>query len=188
MALQQSEKEKEEFRQDLQKQLEAHQSDILDVKQYKEKAQEYNAEKSKMEDTRGFFIMVLFFLAVIFYGVVVLFWDEGGQDLSPFQLFPFVLMATLVLSPVVWSIRILNRNINKLWALREDAYTNFILTSLINAGSDKDSEIKKKLIAEYFDHHDKRGSAQLVMDGERGEKRDNDVVKLFQNVLHKKEE
>ena len=190
MALQQSENEKEEFRQDLQKQLEAHQSDILDVGQYREKAQGYNAEKSKMEDTRGFFIMVLFFLAVIFYGVAVALWFlfNKGDELNHFHLFPFVLMATLVLSPVVWFIRILNRNINKVWALRENAYTNSILTLLINAGSDKDSEDKKKLIAKYFDHHDKRGSAQLIMDGERGEKRDNDAINMLQNVFHKKEE
>ena len=190
VALQQSEKEKEEFRQELKKQLEAHQSDILDVKQYKEKAQDYNAEKSKMEEKRDKRISLLFILAIAFYGGAAALWFlfNKGDELNPFHLFPFVLMATLVLSPVVWSIRILNRNINKVWALRENAYTNSILTSLINTGSDKDSDAKKKLVAEYFDHHDKRGSAQLIMEGERDEKRDNDAIKLFQNVFHKKEE
>ena len=179
----------EEFKQELQKQLKAHQSDILDVEQYKEKAQEYNAEKSKMEEERDTRIRWLFILAIAFYGGAAVFWlFNKGEGLNPFHLFPFILLATLMLSPVVWSIRILNRNINKIWALRENAYTNSILTLLINTGSDKDSEVRKKLTAEYFDHHDKRGSAQLIMEGERGKKRDNDAIKLLQNVFHKKEE
>ena len=179
----------EEFKQELQKQLKAHQSDILDVQQYKEKAQEYNAEKSKMEKRRNGVIVVLFIFAFVFYGGAAALWFfNKGDELDSFQLFPFVFMVTLVLSPVVWFIRILNRNINKIWALRENAYTNSILTLLINTGSDKDSEVRKKLTAEYFDHHDKRGSAQLIMDGERGKKRDNDVVKMFPNFPIKKDE
>ncbi|MGI9348069.1 MAG: hypothetical protein ACR2PV_08780, partial [Gammaproteobacteria bacterium] len=117
-----------------------------------------------MEKTRNEAIVVLFIFAFVFYGVAAALWFfTKGDKLNPFHLFPFILLPTLVLSPVVWFIRILNRNINKIWALRENAYTNSILTLLINAGSDKDSDAKKKLIAEYFDHHDKRGSAQLVI-------------------------
>ena len=71
-----------------------------------------------------------------------------------------------MLSPLVWYLRMLNRDKQRYLVLREDARANLTLARIIKSS---DSDIRKKLSAKLFDHHDKRGSANLIADWNRAD-------------------
>ena len=97
----------------------------------------------------------------------------GASTLPLLGLLPFILMATLILSPVAWYIRILNRRIEKLWALEEHSYSNYQLVTQLVTAKDGDPDIKKELLKKFFDHHDKRGSSHLIADWDRPTEKDS---------------
>ena len=88
------------------------------------------------------------------------------EGYSAFSLLPFILMGTLLLSPLVWIIRMLNRDKNKCWALREDALANISLASRIIKGN---PTLRKELSERLFDHHDKRNNVSIIIDGNRAD-------------------
>ena len=102
--------------------------------------------------------------------------NQGRPEASSLPLFgllPFILMVTLILSPVAWYIRIFNRRIEKLWALEEHSHSNYLLFAHLNTAKDDDPDIRKELLKKFFDHHDKRGSSQLIADWDRPTEKDS---------------
>ena len=76
-------------------------------------------------------------------------------------------MGTLALSPFAWIVRLLHRDRHKVWALREDAVANLTLMQIIESNLEGDA--KNELWLRLFDHHDKRGSANLIADWNRAD-------------------
>ena len=107
--------------------------------------------------------------AVAIYGYIAYLGIEAWQaaqspmamrNFSALSLFPFILIGTLVLSPLAWAIRMLNRDKHKYWVLRQDAAANLNLLRIIETGDEK----REDLWLQLFDHHDKRSSAHLIAD------------------------
>ena len=122
---------------------------------------------------RGALVWIFSFLlglaAIFIYGYIACFgmeeWEAAQSPMamrvfSPLSLFPFILMGTLVLSPLAWVIRMLNRDKHKYWVLREDARSNRDLLRIIETGGSEREDLWRQL----FDHYDKRGSAHLIAD------------------------
>ena len=140
---------------------------------------EYENTMKKYEEQarwRGICVWVLSCVlggaAVIVYGYIALLGLEEFQTtqspmamkvFSPLSLFPFILMGTLVLSPLAWAIRMLTRDKHKYWVLREEAAATLNLLRIIETGHQKREDLWMQL----FDHYDKRGSANLIADWNR---------------------
>ena len=111
--------------------------------------------------------------AVVFGGIAYLGFEQWQKCESPckiegssaLSLLPFILMGTMVLSPLVWIIRMLNRDKYKYWALREDANTSLTLMRIIEVNPAMGENLWTRL----FEHHDKRGSANLIADWNRAD-------------------
>ena len=160
--------------------------DLIKSEEYEESLKKY----TRQADYRGgwvwFFSLLLTLAAFAVYGIIAYFgikeWQTTQSPMamrvfSPLSLFPFILVGTLALSPLVWIIRMLNRDKHKYWALREDAVANLNLVRII-----KSSEEKEKLWLQLFDHYDKRGSAHLIADWNRADTGDNSVS--VQDILN----
>ena len=144
-------------------------TDLIDTKEYEDARVEYEKEARN----RGKWVWGLSFmlagLAAAFYGIIAYLgfkeWQVAQSPMamrsfSPLSLFPFVLMATLALSPLAWVIRMLNRDKHKYWVLREDAVATRKMLLIIKTGHEK----REDLWLQLFDHHDKRGGAHLIAD------------------------
>ena len=142
---------------------------------------EYSENMEKYGDNawwRGFWVwafsLVLAAAAIIVFGGIAAI--AFGQWLacekpceiegtSAFSLLPFMLMGTLLLSPLVWIIRMLNRDKHKYWALREDALANLSLARIIKSNL----PLRQKLSERLFDHHSKRNNVDIIIDGNRAD-------------------
>ena len=119
------------------------------------------------------------------YGTIVV---VGGLYLlfssapNPFLLLPFIITGTLLLFPLGWRIRMLNRDKHKYWALREDADAKIKMARIILINP----ALQKELIVKLFDHHDKRGSANLIADWDRADTGDgNSPVGVFRDIVNR---
>ena len=130
---------------------------------------------------------VLAVAAIVVFGSIAYLGVEQLQEceqpckkeaFSALSLFPFILMGTLVLSPLAWVIRMLNRDKHKYWALREDARANLTLAKIITSNP----ALRKELSESLFDHHDKRGSANLIADWNRADTDNSNSVSV-QDIL-----
>ena len=103
---------------------------------------------------------------------------EGSSALS---LLPFILMGTMVLSPLVWIIRMLNRDKHKYWALREDANTNLTLMRIIEVNP----KTRENLWARLFDHHASRGSVHPMTTWDRADKGGGNSLVSVQDIINR---
>ena len=186
LALQLAEEQRKEIEEKYQEQLRAQQEEfekkleenvksrvdeyeknILKAGGYIERAKQYDAERERIEgDIKRCLEELQKNAPYVCGGValaILLFVFISGE--LGIGIFPIVLLVGVILSPQFWRIRMLNRDKHKYWALREDAYTKGVLANLI----DVEPEVRKELIGKFFDHHDKRGSAQLIADWARRE-------------------
>ena len=176
LAMQASQKEREEFlgkyRAQTKKEFESNLKagkDLLKQEEHKENLDDYTKQARRRGGWVWFFSIFLAAAAVLIFGRIACIgfqeWQAAQSPMamrvfSPLSLFPFILMGTLVLSPLVWIIRMLNRDKHKYWALREDALANLMLVRIIKS----DEGRSEKLWLQLFDHYDKRGSAHLIAD------------------------
>ena len=181
LALQESDKDrnaiKEEYQAQLQEQKErfdrelqakirgaasAH-DDIVKALDYEKNLRDYGDKFGEAEERIRFWMRILAATAaVVFGGIAVMVYLD---DSNPFTSLPFVAMGSLVLSPLVWYLRMLNRDKQRYLVLREDARANLTLARIIRTNPDIHNELSVKL----FDHHDKRGSANLIADWNRAD-------------------
>ena len=174
--------QQEQFDRNLQEQLRAQQEqfdrelstkiskteDISKELEYVEKREKYDEKLIRQKQLIEEAVAELRHWAKCVYGAIAAFGvlvAVFGSDPSPFLLFPFVIMGTLLLFPLGWRIRMLNRDKHKYWALREDADAKIKMARIILINP----TLQKELIVKLFDHHDKRGSAHLIADWSRAD-------------------
>ena len=176
LVMQDTQKENEELRKKYQAQAKEEYErilkagkDLLKQEEHKENLDDYTKQARLRGGWVWFFSIFLAAAAVLIFGRIACIgfqeWQAAQSPMamrvfSPLSLFPFILMGTLVLSPLVWIIRMLNRDKHKYWALREDALANLMLVRIIKS----DEGRSEKLWLQLFDHYDKRGSAHLIAD------------------------
>ena len=148
--------------------------DIVESMQYQENFDDYD----KKTDHLGKYIWrsscVLAGAAIVVYGSIatipLVLWLTCEkpceiEGTSAFSLLPFVLMGTLLLSPLVWIIRMLIRDRHKYWALREDALANLSLARIIKSNP----TLRQKFSERLFDHHSNRNNANIILDSKRAD-------------------
>ena len=178
LALQLAEKQRKEIEKKYQDRLQVQQKEFEErIKRYEgniykdgdyaERVKQYQCKIKSIECHIKQQLKQLQHGAFVVFGVVIIvaYLIRNFENLGFAGILPIVFLGVLVLSPQFWRIRMLNRDKHKYWALREDAYTKGVLANLI----DVEPEVRKELIGKFFDHHDKRGSAQLIADWARRE-------------------
>ena len=197
LAMQESEQGRKEIEEKYQAQLRAQQEKF--EKTFKEKSQRIDnlakalspgEKKQKYDGKLGaqktkivFWMWALAILSATIFGTIAL-W--GGCMLwqnpkfNPLSLLPFILMGSLVLFPLVWHIRMLNRDKHKYWALREDAEAKEILATIADGNPDH----YKELLMLLFGHYDKRGSASIIADWSRADSGGDNPVSV-ENIINR---
>ena len=145
-------------------------SDVAKSLQYKENCEDYNNKTDHLGKYVWRSSCVLVLMAVVVYVGIAYFaftqWKECDKPCeiegsAALSLFPFILMGTLLLSPLVWIIRMLNRDRHKYWALREDALANLSMARIIQSNP----PLREKFSERLFDHHSKRKNVDIILDG-----------------------
>ena len=182
-----SKKQQEEFKQ----KLESHLGKIVDY--YKDKEQYHKIElggdggKNKgLEKKLSRGILWLFLSAIATYSAVIALYiyifigipESIPKNFSPYGVLPFILVGTLILAPLFLNVRNLKQKVKEHSVLREDASTNYILGTHMNSSQfNASKEVYEELLKKFFDHHDKRGIAQLIASLDRPIKKgDNDNI------------
>ena len=148
-----------------------------------EKKQKYDGKLGAQKTKIVFWMWALAILSATIFGTIAL-W--GGCMLwqnpkfNPLSLLPFILMGSLVLFPLVWHIRMLNRDKHKYWALREDAESKEILATIADGNPDH----YKELLMLLFGHYDKRGSASIIADWSRADSGGDNPVSV-ENIINR---
>ena len=161
----QLQEQKERFDRELQAKIKdaasAHE-DIVKAFDYENNLCDYDAKFAGVEKLIRVWMLVLGGAAVSIFSVIVRYYFDAS---NPFGTLPLVAMGSLVLSPLVWYLRMLNRDKQRYLVLREDARANLTLARIIKTNPG----IHKELSARLFDHHDKRGSANLIAEWNRAD-------------------
>ena len=148
-----------------------------------EKKEKYEGKLGAQKEKIAFWMQTLTVLSTLFFGLIAL-WGGGmlHQDnkFNPLFLLPFMLTVSLVLFPIVWHIRMLNRDKHKYWALREDAESKKILATI----ADGNPAYYKELLMRLFDHYDKRGSANIIADWNRADSGGDNPVSV-ENIINR---
>ncbi len=98
---------------------------------------------------------------------------------------PALTMASLYLFPQIWSMRNIERDRNRYWALREDAYTKWILTLSAHQSSINklpiSKEFREKLLLKLFEHHNNSNTPNIILNkhDESGKSDINNIVRNF---------
>ena len=179
--------QQEEFERKLQAKIEgaasAHE-DIVKALGYETNLHDYGDKFVEAEERIRFWMRILAAAAAVIFGgiAVMTYYDNSNPSTlsSPFTSLPFVAMGSLALSPLVWYLRMLNRDKQRYLVLREDARANLTLAKIIRTNP----YIRKELLAQLFDHHDKRGSANLIADWNRANISGDNPVSV-ENILNR---
>ena len=173
----QLQEQKERFDRELQAKIKdaasAHE-DIVKAFDYENNLRDYDKKFAEVEKLIRRWMLVLGAAAALIFGVIVGCYFNASR---PFGTLPLVAMGSLVLSPLVWYLRMLNRDKQRYLVLREDARANLTLARIIKTNPG----IHKELSAKLFDHHDKRGSANLIADWNRADTGGDNPVSI-QNI------
>ena len=175
--------QQEEFERKLQAKIEgaasAHE-DIVKALGYETNLRDYGDKFVEAEERIRFWMRILAAAAaVVFGGIAVMTYYDNSLS-SPFTPLPFVAMGSLALSPLVWYLRMLNRDKQRYLVLREDARANLTLARIIRTNP----YIRKELLAQLFDHHDKRGSANLIAEWNRADTSGDNPVSV-ENIINR---
>ena len=113
--------------------------------------------------------------------------EPPSNNFDPYGVIPFIFVGTLILSPLAWNLRVLRQEVRDLSILIEDAHTNYVLIHYMTKQRPNISdEIYGKLLKKFFDHHDKRGSAQLIASLSRpAEKSSDGIVQTITGYANK---
>lgn len=135
----------------------------------KEHADAHNSAKKRVGDLLGY----LFALYVVALFALFLF-KHNAQNF--WEVLPWMTALLLATSPIIWLARIFNREQTRHLALREKAYANRLMNRLLfqqPRGAHMEELVKK-----FFDHHDLRGSAQLIMGADKEQKIDEPLAEI----------
>ena len=122
-------------------------------------------------------VMRLFVIACVVYPVMIgLYIMFPLNSSGAYGVIPFIFVGTLILSPLAWNLRVLRQEIREESILREDAHTNYVLSIHMNNSRFNAPNIHEDLLKQFFDHHDKRGSAQLIASLGRPTEKSNDGI------------
>ena len=125
---------------------------------------------NKAAASAGALLRFLFgFYAVFFLLLLVYVYKTDINE--PLEILPWITAIFLTSSPIIWAIRILNRERARHFALRENAYAHRLMNRLL-FDKPKD-EHGKEMARRFFDHHDKRGTAYLIISLENGQSDDS---------------
>ena len=104
---------------------------------------------------------------------------------------PALTMASLYLFPQIWSMRNIERDRSRYWALREDAYTKWILTlSAHRLSTDQlpiSEEFRGKLLLKLFEHHNNSNTPNIILN-QHGESGKSDINNIVRNFTSQKDE
>lgn len=136
------------------------------VKGFEKKEAEHAKEETRVEARANFWLGVL----LIFYICAFLSLYSKLEGTDGWTILPWITAIFLTSSPLIWAVRLLNRAKTRHIALRENAYANRLLTLMVfYKPRDKHAA---ELVKKFFDRHDRRGTAQLVIALESGQKPD----------------
>lgn len=134
---------------------------------YKAREEEHdNARKEAKENAKNLLGYLFAFYVVSIFSFFLF---KHNPD-NYWESLPWITALLLATSPIVWLVRILNREQTRHLALREDAYANRLMNRLLF--QQPQNQHMEKLIQKYFDHHDLRGSAQLILGADKGQRVD----------------
>ena len=151
--------------------------DIVKAFDYENNLRDYDKKFAEAEKLIRRWMLVLGTAATLIFGVIVGYYFDAD---NPFGTLPLVAMGSLVLSPLVWYLRMLNRDKQRYLVLREDARANLTLARIIKTNPG----IHKELSARLFDHHDKRGSANLIAEWNRADTGGDNPVSV-ENIINR---
>lgn len=149
-----------------------YQSNVLNADNYEKRAKNYDAEfRHAQDDIKKH----LTFLAALCAFLPLLFYYLNIGESTWYIWLSSMAKITLIISPFVWGIRVKIRDKDRLWALREDAYTKSILTRLIDAEQD----VRAEMLLKYFDHHSKFSSTHLILEPSKKGDPHPDIIQNF---------
>ena len=138
-----------------------------------EKREKEHAEAKKIAgkrtDTLLRWLFVLYFgafLALMLTLILRFVFNHTGVGVL--DILPWLPVIFLTSSPLIWAARISNREETRQLALCENAYANGLMARLLFYKSQGKHE--EKMVKKFFDHHDLRGSPQLILGAEPGQK------------------
>ena len=148
-----------------------------------EKKQKYDGKLGAQKIKIASCMRALAMLSTAIFGTITL-WGglmlQQKPECNPLVFLPFILMGSLMLFPLVWHIRMLNRDKHKYWALREDAESKEILATI----ADGNPAYYKELLMLLFGHYDKRGSASIIADWSRADTGGDNPVSV-ENIINR---
>ncbi|WOV91424.1 MAG: hypothetical protein R1F54_01820 [Candidatus Zeuxoniibacter abyssi] len=123
--------------------------ELLDTKEYEEGLH-------KMDNKRFWAYIALFILTFSFYGMILVYISNsiGKENIKPFAFLSAIIASSLLLSPIVWVISILNREKSKIWTLLEDVRVKREMTRLANISAFTEMK-NKEFILKLMDLHEK---------------------------------
>lgn len=168
-------------------------SELEHAERFKTKRQEHETAQKRS----GWMAYVLLGVLFVIYAAVLgppiynqVFSCEPSNDI--WVILPLVPILLLATSPIIWAVRILIRQKARHFALSENAYANQLMVLILSQAADIH---KAELMHKLFDHHDRRGTAQLIVALEKGVKSEGGestvgqvVVKAARSGLKKQEE
>ncbi len=95
------------------------------------------------------------------------------------------------MSSLIWAIRLVNIDRNKMLALKEDAYSKGLATLLINTNPNYSVEYRQKITKKFFDYATRENTAKMIMNWNKKGKKQlevSPVVEKLVNIISKKEE
>ena len=163
-------------------------NELISVEGFENREKEHgNAHKYRGWLTVALLVLLFVFYAasfgVLWYYKVVY---KTGADI--WEILPWITAIFLTSSPIIWAVRIANWGRIRHFALRENAYANKLMTLLMN---DRPQNERAELAKKFFDHHDLRGSPQLILGVEAEKKTDNATGQVINHIIRqsgKKEE
>lgn len=147
-------------------QLKKYGGSVLKIKKYKKREEAYEKKYKKLGKKRSWLLGTLFVLSFVFYGALVFFIAYDIINLKSetgfFKYVPITILITLILSSLVWAIRLVNIDRDRALALKEDAYTKGISTLLINTNSTFPAAFKQEMTKKLFDYTTQHSTSEMI--------------------------
>lgn len=139
-------------------------AELASVEGFKERERDHRNAQKRAGTVAYALLFILFAIYITAFTWLVITKDNFLDVL------PWVPVLFLSTAPIIWAIRMLNREKTRHFALRENAYANQLMTLMVsyNPRGGHAAELSKKL----FDHH-RRGAAQLIIALENGKHPDD---------------
>ena len=178
--------------------------DILEVDKYKDREKRYDRKLWFLQLLKIIIILLFGFISIIICGSIgcsiyeslsangtdlleyipidcTMKFPDAENYIKLFQYLPITFVITIMLSSLLIIIRMLNIEIDKTLALREDAYTKGILALLTNSGPVNDIEFRKKMIEKFFEYNSYDSTSNMIANWHKKDY-NQDTAKLINNL------